>query len=261
MKKIILTGVTTIIVFTTNFFYSQESSAKRMNASWGGLDIGFVSTNSSDEWSNTILQSSSFGLNFIEYKLPIFKQYLGLTTGLGLNFRTITFQKQYAMISTDSTISLQTGNPTLYDSLASIKYSTFNQVFLQVPVLLDFSTKTRQAKSFSIAAGVIGGLRMSANHQLRGKYSNGDRFNNQMRDDKKFHSNLLNLDATVRVGYGAVGIYGTYSLTSLFHKDAAPKINPFCIGVSFNIDYGDESDDLKNVVPIPPSTESGIRRR
>jgi len=162
---------------------------------------------------------------------------LGLTTGLGCNFRTITFQNQYAMVSTDSTISLQTGNPTLYDSLASIKYSTFNQGFVQVPLLLDFSTKTRQAKSFSIAAGVIGGLRMYANHQLRGKYSNGDKFNNQMRDDKRFHSNLLNLDATVRIGYGALGVYGTYSLTSLFKKDAARTINPFCIGISFNVDY------------------------
>ncbi len=164
------------------------------------------------------------------------------------------------MVSSDSTIALQEGNPTLYDSLASIRYSTFNQGFVQVPVLLDFSTKTRQAKSFSIAAGVIGGLRMYANHQLRGKYSNGDKFNNQMRDDKKFHSNLLNLDATVRVGYGAFGIYGTYSLTSLFQKDAAPKINPFCIGISFNIDYGDDSESSPDEAPAP-SSESGIRKR
>jgi hypothetical protein len=78
-----------------------------------------------------------------------------------------------------------------------------------------------------------------------------------MRDDKKFHSNLLNLDATLRVGYGAIGVFGTYSLTSLFHKDAAPKINPFCVGISFNIDYNEDSDEDDET----PTTESGLRRR
>jgi hypothetical protein len=101
---------------------------------------------------------------------------------------------------------------------------------------------------------------MYANHQLRGKYSNGDKFNNQMRDDKRFHSNLLNLDATVRIGYGALGVYGTYSLTSLFLKDAARTINPFCIGISFNVDYSEDNDSPKDEAPIPSSTEGGRRK-
>jgi hypothetical protein len=256
MKKVILSGVMAIVMLSSTMVFAQESSDKPMNANWGAFDFGFVSTNSSDEWSNKVFQSTSIGLNLIEYKWPVFKQ-LGITTGLGFNFRTITLQNQYTMVSTDSTITLESGYPTLYDTLASIRYSTFNQSFLQIPVLLDFSTKTRQAKALSISAGVIGGLRMYANHQLQGKYSNGDKFTNQMRDDKKFHSNLLNLDATLRVGYGAIGVFGTYSLTSLFHKDAAPKINPFCVGISFNIDYNEDSDEDDET----PTTESGLRRR
>jgi hypothetical protein len=256
MKKVILSGVMAIVMLSSTMVFAQESTDKPMNANWGAFDFGFVSTNSSDEWSNKVFQSTSIGLNLIEYKWPVFKQ-LGITTGLGFNFRTITLQNQYTMVSTDSTITLESGYPTLYDTLASIRYSTFNQSFLQIPVLLDFSTKTRQAKALSISAGVIGGLRMYANHQLQGKYSNGDKFTNQMRDDKKFHSNLLNLDATLRVGYGAIGVFGTYSLTSLFHKDAAPKINPFCVGISFNIDYNEDSDEEDEI----PTTESGLRRR
>jgi hypothetical protein len=252
MKKLLLSGIVGVVLLVSSEVLGQDSSKKRMNANWASLDFGFVSTNSSDEWSNRVAQSSSFGLNLIEYKFPIFKQYLGITTGLGFNFRTIAFQNQYTMISTDSTITLQTGNPTLYDSLATIKYSYFNQGFIQIPVLLDFSTKPRQAKSFSIAAGVVGGLRMYSNHVLRGKYSSGDKFTNQTIDDKKFHSNLVNLDATVRIGYGAFGIYGTYSLTSLFHKNAAPKINPFCIGISLNIDYKGVDDDEKEIEETEP---------
>ena len=262
MKKVILSGVMGFVLLVSSSVFAQESSDKPMNANWGGFDFGFASMNSLDEWSNKLLQSLSIGINLIEYKVPIFKQYLGLTTGLGVNFKTFTFQNQYAMVSTDSTISLQTGNPTLYDSLASIRYSTFNQGFIQLPVLLDFSTKTRQEKSLSISAGVIGGLRMYANHQLRGKYSNGDKFSNQMSDDKRFHSNLFALDATVRVSYGAIGVFGTYSLTSVFKKDAAPKLNPFCVGISINVDYNEDSnnDDIEGT-PTPPSTEGIIKRR
>jgi hypothetical protein len=82
-----------------------------------------------------------------------------------------------------------------------------------------------------------------------------------MRDDKRFHSNLFALDATVRVSYGAIGVFGTYSLTSVFHKDAAPKLNPFCVGISINVDYNEDSDkDDVEEIPAPP-TDNGRRRR
>jgi len=77
MKKVILLGVAGIILFTSTAALAQESSDKRMNANWASLDFGFVSINSSDEWSNKILQSSSFGLNVVEYKLPILNSIWG----------------------------------------------------------------------------------------------------------------------------------------------------------------------------------------
>ena len=238
-----------LIILNSNLSFSQKikttlnsrvdsttSDEKNLyNAQWEGFDIGFMSTNKSAQWSNKVLQSTSLGLNVFEYKIPLFKQYIGITTGLGFNFKTYTFGDDYSFMSTDSTIDLVTGNPSLYDASATVKYSTLNQGFFQIPLLLDFSTKKSQKKSISIAVGVVGGIRLFTNHRLQGKYSNGDKFNNVIRDNKYFHANLLSLDGMVRVAYGAYGLFGSYSLNGLFKKDAVEKISPISIGLSFNV--------------------------
>jgi hypothetical protein len=70
----------------------SEDVKPRYEAHWSGFDIGVnmltnadMSTEFSDNryWENNIAQSTSMHFNFLEYKLPIFKQYFGLTTGLG----------------------------------------------------------------------------------------------------------------------------------------------------------------------------------
>ena len=205
------------------------------NGQWQGFDIGYMSTNNSEQWSNKVMQSTSIGLNVFEYKIPLFKQYIGITTGFGFNFKTFTFGDDYSFLSTDSTIDLVTGNPSLYDANATIKSSTLNQGFFQIPLLLDFSTKKSQKKSISLAVGVVGGIRLFTNHRLQGKYSNGDKFNNVIRDNKYFHTNLLSLDGMVRLAYGPIGLFGSYSLNGLFKNDAVEKISPISIGLSFNV--------------------------
>ena len=214
---------------------STSSDEKNLyNGQWQGFDIGFMSTNKSEQWSNKVIQSTSLGINIFEYKIPLFKQYIGITTGFGFNIKTFTFGDDYSFLSTDSTIDLVTGNPSLYDANATIKSSTLNQGFFQIPLLLDFSTKKSQKKSISLAVGVVGGIRLFTNHRLQGKYSNGDKFNNVIRDNKYFHTNLLSLDGMVRVAYGPIGLFGSYNLNGLFKKDAVEKISPISIGVSFN---------------------------
>ena len=241
---------------------STTSDEKNLyNAQWQGLDIGFMSTNKSDQWSNKVIQSTSLGINLFEFKIPLFKQYIGITTGFGFNSKTYTFGDAYSFMSTDSTIDLVTGNPSLYDASATVKYSTLNQGFFQIPLLLDFSTKKSQKKSISLAVGVVGGIRLFTNHRLQGKYSNGDKFNNIIRDNKYFHTNLLSLDGIVRVAYGPIGLFGTYSLNGLFKKDAVEKISPISIGLSFNVQKtGSKKKSKDNEdIEIIESSFSGLK--
>ena len=241
---------------------STTSDEKNLyNAQWQGLDIGFMSTNKSDQWSNKVIQSTSLGINIFEYKLPLFKQYIGITTGFGFNIKTYTFGDAYSFLSSDSTIDLVTGNPLLYDINSTVKYSTLNLGFFQIPLLLDFSTKKSQKKSISLAAGVVGGIRLFTNHRLQGKYSNGDKFNNIIRDNKYFHTNLLSLDGIVRVAYGPIGLFGTYSLNGVFKKDAVEKISPISIGLSFNVQKtGSKKKSKDNEdIEIIESSFSGLK--
>jgi hypothetical protein len=264
-----------LIILNSNLSFSQKikttlnsrvdsttSDEKNLyNAQWQGFDIGFISTNKSEQWSNKVIQSTSIGFNIFEHKIPLFKQYIGITTGLGFNFKTYTFGDDYSFMSTDSTIDLVTGNPSLYDASATVKYSTLNQGFFQIPLLLDFSTKKSQKKSISLAVGVVGGIRLFTNHRLQGKYSNGDKFNNVIRDNKYFHTNLLSLDGIVRVAYGPIGLFGTYSLNGLFKKDAVEKISPISIGVSFNVQKtGSKKKSKDNEdIEIIESSFSGLK--
>ena len=264
-----------LIILNSNLSFSQKikrssniridsttSDEKNLyNAQWQGFDIGFMSTNKSAQWSNKVIQSTSLGINIFEYKIPLFKQYIGITTGLGFNFKTYTFGDDYSFMSTDSTIDLVTGNPLLYDINSTVKYSTLNLGFFQIPLLLDFSTKKSQKKSISLAAGVVGGIRLFTNHRLQGKYSNGDKFNNIIRDNKYFHANLLSLDGIVRVAYGPIGLFGTYSLNGLFKKDAVEKISPISIGLSFNVQKtGSKKKSKDNEdIEIIESSFSGLK--
>ena len=264
-----------LIILNSNLSFSQKikttlnsrvdsttSDEKNLyNAQWQGFDIGFISTNKSEQWSNKVIQSTSIGFNIFEHKIPLFKQYIGITTGLGFNFKTYTFGDAYSFISTDSTIDLVTGNPSLYDASATVKYSTLNQGFFQIPLLLDFSTKKSQKKSISIAVGVVGGIRLFTNHRLQGKYSNGDKFNNVIRDNKYFHTNLLSLDGMVRLAYGPIGLFGTYSLNGLFKNDAVEKISPISIGLSFNVQETGSKKKWKDNedIDIIESSFSGLK--
>ncbi len=268
-----------LIILNSNLSFSQKikttlnsrvdsttSNKKNLyNGQWQGFDIGYMSTNKSAQWSNKVLQSTSIGLNVFEYKIPLFKQYIGITTGFGFNFKTFTFGDDYSILSTDSTIDLVLGYPSLNPSLIgvdfTIKSSTLNQGFFQIPLLLDFSTKKNQKKSISLAVGVVGGIRLFTNHRLQGKYSNGDKFNNVIRDNKYFHTNLLSLDGMVRVAYGPFGLFGTYSLNGLFKNDAVEKISPISIGLSFNVQKTGSKKKWKDneEIDIIESSFSGLK--
>ena len=64
----------------------EESERKIMDAHWAGFDFGTLILMSdlfetdftaADYWKNDVARSMVFNFNFFDYKLPIFKQYLG----------------------------------------------------------------------------------------------------------------------------------------------------------------------------------------
>jgi protein TonB len=224
----------------------EDEITKRYDAHWAGFDIGslilmsqgFNSTfENNSYWENIVGKSSSLNLNFLEYKLPIFKQYFGLTTGLGVAFSTVGLRDNHVLYHDQDTIF------AVKDTLQSYRNNSLTATYLTVPLLLEFSTKAKQKKSFYVAAGVVGGLRLGSSTTRTGKYENGDRFQTVVRS--KYNLNPVTLDATLRAGYGWIGFYASYQLNSLFMNNKTVDILPFKVGVTFNLDFFEKVKSIK----------------
>lgn len=217
----------------------KEEERKLYDAHWAGFDFGTLILMSdlfktefgtNDYWKNNVAKSTAFNLNLLDYKLPIFKQYLGITTGLGWNFTTISLNKNYDIVHTVDTIF------AISNSIQTYRANTLNVQYLTVPLLLEFATKKEQKKSYYFAVGVIGGVRIFSNTRQTGKFSNGDRFDLNVRS--KYNFAPFSLEATVRTGFGPFGLFATYNLSTLFKEGKTVAVYPFRTGITLNIDFG-----------------------
>lgn len=234
--------VETNVIIPINFILDgdddEEKERKLYDGHWLGFELGtlinmndFFKTDftSTPYWKNNIARSSTFNFNFFEFKVPIFKQYIGITTGMGWNVSTVAFKNNYDLMHTDSSVY------AVSNASQSYRTNTLYVQYLKLPLLLDFSTKMEQKKSFYFAAGVVGGVRIYSNTYQSGKYANGDRFRNYVRS--KYNLAPFTLEATARLGYGAIGLFANYNLTPLFQKDKTVAVYPFRAGITFNLDY------------------------
>ena len=226
-------------------------------AHWAGMDVGSVILMNADFgtdfsgytwldnpwWENDIVNSSTLSFNMFEYKLPIFKQYLGLTTGFGYRNTNISFRNNYRLTYDQDNVYAQSINLE-EEKISEIKRNYLSAHYFTVPLLLEFATKVEGKKSFYFNAGVVGGVRFASSTTLKGKYDNGDKFTNVRR--AKYNLNPFLLDASFRIGYGAFGLFGTYSLATMFKTAAYTQaVHPLRLGITWNWHYSAESNKSK----------------
>ena len=219
----------------------DDSEETKYDPHWAGFDLGFVSmfrlneqTNSRFDtdfgtngyWQIDPVKSLAINVNFLEYKFPIFKQYLGLTTGLGYGLTSLGLRNNYLIQHSDSTVFC------VSDTIQSYKTSSLTMHRFTLPLLLEFATKPGAKKSFYLAAGVIGAWRFASTSTQTGKYANGDKFNNTT--SSRFNLQNFSLDATIRAGFGIFGAFAEYSLTPLFNKGSTIAIYPIRFGITIN---------------------------
>jgi len=224
----------------------EKNKKPKYDAHWAGFDLGTLllmndafSTDfgEHDYWKNNVLRSSNFNFNFLEYKIPILRQYIGLTTGLGLNFKSIAFREDYVLAHTTDSVY------AVVDLTQTYRRNTLNSSYLTVPLMVDIATQKYQRNSFYFAAGLIGGMRIGSYTYRSGKFTNGDRFQNTIHS--KYNLAPFTLEATVRIGYGAWGIYGTYQLNSLFKKGNTVAVMPISAGVTYNFSFAENPKKKK----------------
>lgn len=203
-------------------------------AHWSGVNFGFNTLlNANQEvsfpeypyWQNDAARSQVWDLNLMEHKFPLFREYVGLTTGLGFNFTSVAFKDNYLLNYSADTLT------AFIDTINTYSKNKLKASYLTVPLMLEFNTNEDADRSFYFAAGVVGGVRIGSKIKRQGEFE-GKEFEQKLRGT--YALNSFKLDAAVRLGYADWGVFANYSLLPLFETDKTTSVYPLTFGLSYN---------------------------
>lgn len=203
---------------------------------WSGIDLGVNGYLDADNKLSLpgrfdfmeldYARSYSFALNFYEKDIHLYRNYLNIVTGLGLEFNNYAFKNNTTLLSDMKFTSA---------SWDSIEYSTnkLRTTFINLPLMIEVNTSSRPRKAFHIASGVIVGYKLGSKTKQEFDL-NGREFEIKEKDD--FNLAPFRCSATVRAGYGGFTLFANYALTTLFEKNKGPRLYPFSAGIALNFD-------------------------
>ncbi|HVB02862.1 MAG TPA: outer membrane beta-barrel protein [Chitinophagaceae bacterium] len=168
--------------------------------------------------------SRGFNLDLM-YDFPVSKvnPHSNYSVGAGLGFSTSSlFLNETAGIA-DSTTQLTFFQNSPYKRY---KIATF---YVEIPVELRYRQFPDDAnKGFKAAIGLKFGALMNV-------HTKGVRILNGFREADKVYSkryfNPYRADATARIGWGNIALFGAYSLTDFLKQNEGPTLYPFSIGI------------------------------
>ncbi|MFK7787661.1 MAG: outer membrane beta-barrel protein [Crocinitomicaceae bacterium] len=212
----------------------EPRRSRKSEAHWAGLDFGFMML--MDEnfdntfadnryWNNDAARSQVWNLNILEHKFNFGTPYVGLTTGLGFSWKSVAFKNNYVLqTSADSTFAV-------IDTVNQYSKNKLKASYLTVPLMLEFNTSADEDRSFYLAAGVVGGVRLTSKTKRQGEYD-GKEFKEKVKG--RYNLNAFQLDAAVRLGYGNWGVFANYALLPLFDQGTTVEAYPLTFGLSLN---------------------------
>lgn len=217
-------------------FMPKTKSQKKytMEPHWAGIGWGFANIadqnlnfNNNDDFSLKSESSNEFFFNLIEKILPIYRNNLGLTTGMGFNWRNY-------FLDENKHLSEVNGITTLVDAPAGIDYefSRLRTFHLTIPLLLEWQPNFGRSQKFFVSAGVIGGVNTFASHKVKYKDTN----NNTVKkvEGKGLNVAPVSLDFHGQIGYGDWNIYAKYSPFSIFQSQKGPDVRAVSVGAMLN---------------------------
>ncbi|MBA3664075.1 MAG: DUF2807 domain-containing protein [Bacteroidetes bacterium] len=169
-------------------------------------------------------RSINFQLNFFQHNFHIYKNYVNLVTGFGIEWRRYMLDNK-TTLNPDSSFTFGT-----IDSTSKLSYNKnlFKSTMLQVPLLLEFNTSKKPSKAFHIAVGVVG--QFMVNSKTKQKLElDGDKFTKIHKDT--YNMSPFQLKAHASVGYSNFTVFGEYNVTPLFTANKGPQLYPFVVGV------------------------------
>ncbi len=237
----------------------KRTKKRKFNGHWAGIGIGIngyfnkylnMSFPKEYEYMNlNISKSIVVNINVYEQNISFSKnQKFGMLTGIGLGINNYGFSKDVTLNSDSSEIIGYIARGI------NIRKSKLVITSINIPVLFEFQTNRYCNKnSFHVTAGMIFGLRIASHTKTYFDEQNKKyyltRYNPQtdkyedvlwadspdhakLKDHDDFYLNPFRFDATLRIGWGWINLFGTYSVSTLFKKDKGPELYPFSIGLT-----------------------------
>lgn len=236
MKRYLLTAV---MVLSSLWIFAQNDSTRTRTISTQALPRAndhFMLQVGHTQWTGApdSLQFGglprSFNMYFL-FDFP-FKTNPKLSTAIGAGIATdnVYFDKMSVDITSNAT-NLAFRDVSDTNHFKKYKVAT---AYLEAPIELRFrSNPANDKKSFKAALGVKVGLLVNAHtkgKELQNRANNriGD-YTEKLESTRYFNNNRISF--TGRIGYGNLGLFGSYAATPLFREGVAAQIRPLTIGI------------------------------
>lgn len=256
---IVRVGRHTLIVDNNGNVKYEKSPRIKFNGNWGGVEIGingYVTPHFNTNWGseNDYLnlryeKSVALNLNLYEQNFALNKaKNMGIITGFGMSWNNYRFSQQTYL---DSDYPNQIAG--YYIDGASVRKTKLTVMYLTVPILYEIQTKNlNRFKKFHFTVGGLISARVrthtkiyfnqanqayklqvpGTNDYLPGIYVTPNASQrNIVKNYNSFYLQPFKFDATVRVGYGIINLFATYSLNSFFQADRGPQLYAWTAGI------------------------------
>lgn len=238
----------------------RRNKKQKFNGHWAGFEMGlngYVNTDRNQSFPKEyeyldlkMTKSIAVNINFFEQNIALAKnQKWGMVTGLGLEWHNYRWNRD-TRLNSDSSYLIG-----YIDQGVSIRKTKLTTFHLTLPVLFEYQTNNRHKKnSFHIGAGMVVGARLSSHtkkyYNERNKEFEITKYNPatdqyeveytatspdyaKAKDYDDFFLQPFKFDATLRIGWGFINLYATYSVNQMFQKDKGPELYPWTIGITF----------------------------
>lgn len=205
---------------------------KKFNGHWAGIEIGLNnyindagSLNLSKE--NEFLKlnpgkSWAFSFNFAEFNIPLYKNYIGITTGLGLTINNYRFENDITLFKNSDTLSYY------YDTTRNISKNKLTSTYLMAPLLLEFQIPVFKTR-LNFAVGGYAGVRVGG-HTKQIFEIDGIEATDKIHDS--FYVNPWKYGLTARLGGEDIQLFINYDMSTMFEENKGPKLYPITVGIT-----------------------------
>ena len=169
---------------------------------------------------------------YANFKVPLYRQNVTLMLGPGIAYTD--FRINGTPVNPIDTNGNTITDTTFFVQLQPQEYikNKMSLVHVELPVELQIAfNKKSGGKGFYIAPGFLGGVLVNDYMKRVWEDEHGDK--RKVKDYYTRNLSKFHYGASVRVGYGWIGLNGYYSLSPLFEEGKGPGTTFYRVGLTF----------------------------